>query len=158
MTDTTKKNQLPISWGSWLRTTGMVTMLVFGLIMLGGCPTQISDQAAEELQAADTTTSGDDTAALDQTSNGDDGTVDETSKEGQSSGPSVQQQTPKIGDLNGDGIIDAADVDAFTKALADLDGYAAAYPNGDPAMGDCNGDGILTMFDIECFASMLEAE
>ncbi|MGE0480810.1 MAG: hypothetical protein AB7Q17_10110 [Phycisphaerae bacterium] len=60
------------------------------------------------------------------------------------------------GDLNGDGIVDNFDIDAFVLALVDPVAFATQYPNVDPiAAGDFDGDGALTNFDIAGFARVL---
>ncbi|MBU0640938.1 MAG: hypothetical protein KKB50_18910 [Planctomycetes bacterium] len=62
------------------------------------------------------------------------------------------------GDLNGDGVFNGFDIDAFTLALADPDAYAQQYPNIDPNLvGDMNGDGQLNGFDIDGFVALLES-
>ncbi len=57
-----------------------------------------------------------------------------------------------LGDMNGDGVLDAFDVAPFELALADLDAYTAAFPGLDPiALGDINGDASLDAFDVNPF-------
>lgn len=46
------------------------------------------------------------------------------------------------GDLNCDGLVNAADVPAFVLALVDGNGYLLAYPTCDISLGDFDGDGI----------------
>ncbi len=59
------------------------------------------------------------------------------------------------GDMNCDGVTDNGDIDAFTLALTDRSGYAAAHPGCDPLNGDLNGDGLLDNADIDGFAQCL---
>ena len=59
------------------------------------------------------------------------------------------------GDVNCDGTIDAADVDAFVLAIVDADQYAAAYPDCDARAADCNGDGAIDTADIDAFVALI---
>ena len=59
------------------------------------------------------------------------------------------------GDLNCDGQVNLFDVDPFVLALADPDGYAAAYPECDGLLADANGDGVANLFDIDAFIALL---
>ncbi len=62
------------------------------------------------------------------------------------------------GDMNGDGALDAFDVNPFEIALADRDAYAAAFPDIDPDLiGDLTGDGVLDAFDVAAFEAALAA-
>ena len=61
-------------------------------------------------------------------------------------------------DMNGDGTVNAFDIDPFALALTDPDAYAAQYPDIDPlVVGDINGDGLLNAFDIDPFVQVLAA-
>jgi hypothetical protein len=61
-----------------------------------------------------------------------------------------------VGDLNGDGIVSAADIDPFVVALtAGPDAFAAQYPNGYYQNADCNGDGAVSAADIDPFVALL---
>ncbi len=61
-----------------------------------------------------------------------------------------------LGDMNGDGVLDAFDVAPFELALADAAAYAAAYPNLDPVeQGDFDGSGALDAFDVAPFEAAL---
>ena len=60
-----------------------------------------------------------------------------------------------IGDMNCDGVTDLFDIDPFALALADADGYAAAYPNCDRTRADANFDGVVDLFDIDPFVQLL---
>ncbi len=60
------------------------------------------------------------------------------------------------GDMNGDDVVDAFDIDAFILALVDPNGYAAMFPNLDPVTrGDLTGDNAVNSFDIEPFVQAL---
>ncbi len=60
------------------------------------------------------------------------------------------------GDMNGDGAIDAFDIEPFVIALTDRNTYIAMYPNIDPdEIGDTNCDGVMDTFDIEGFIGYL---
>ncbi len=60
------------------------------------------------------------------------------------------------GDLNGDGAVNAFDIDAFILALTAPAEYAVQYPELDPVLlGDLNGDGTLNAFDIDPFVNVL---
>ena len=60
------------------------------------------------------------------------------------------------GDLNGDGAVDAFDIDPFVLALTDPDAYAAQDPTVDLILvGDLNGDGAFDAFDIDPFVQVL---
>jgi hypothetical protein len=61
------------------------------------------------------------------------------------------------GDLNCDGTVNGADIDAFVLALTDPAGYAAAYPACDIKNGDCNSDGTINGLDIDPFVTLLTA-
>ncbi len=61
-----------------------------------------------------------------------------------------------LGDMNGDGAVDAFDVAPFELALADRAAYAAAFPGIDPdQVGDINGEGGLDAFDVAPFEVLL---
>jgi sugar lactone lactonase YvrE len=60
------------------------------------------------------------------------------------------------GDLNGDGAVNAFDVDAFALALSDPDEFFARYPNVDRlCAGDINSDGQVNGFDIDPFVQLI---
>ena len=61
----------------------------------------------------------------------------------------------QLGDLNCDGLVNAFDIEPFVLALANPDGYAAAYPDCWIMLADCNGDGVVDAFDIDCFVELL---
>ena len=62
----------------------------------------------------------------------------------------------QLGDLDGNGVFDAFDVDDFELALADRDAFLAAHPNIDPDLvADFNGDGVLDAFDVAGFEAAL---
>jgi uncharacterized membrane protein len=62
---------------------------------------------------------------------------------------------PAVGDTNCDGTVDAFDIEPFTLALTDPNGYAGQYPNCDIRNVDINGDGVVDAFDIEPFVELL---
>ncbi len=71
---------------------------------------------------------------------------------------SIQSLPPDIvlGDLDGNGVLDAFDVAPFELALADQEAYLAQFPGLDPvALGDVNGDGVLDAFDVSPFEMAL---
>jgi hypothetical protein len=59
------------------------------------------------------------------------------------------------GDLNCDGRIDGLDIDPFTLAVIDPDGYDTQYPGCSLTTGDLNGDGAVDSFDIDEFVALL---
>ena len=60
------------------------------------------------------------------------------------------------GDMNGDEVVNALDIDPFILALTDPDGYVAQYPNLDRIVqGDMTGEGVLDEMDIEGFVAAL---
>jgi predicted dienelactone hydrolase len=65
------------------------------------------------------------------------------------------QRTPTRGDLNCDGMIDTADVDAFVLALVSPAEHAAAFPDCPAAHADCNGDGAVDTADIDAFVALI---
>ncbi|TWT41923.1 BNR/Asp-box repeat protein [Phycisphaerae bacterium RAS1] len=60
-----------------------------------------------------------------------------------------------MADLNCDGYVSALDVNAFTAAVLDPDGYAATYPGCDILLGDANSDGETNVLDINWFVGLL---
>jgi hypothetical protein len=59
------------------------------------------------------------------------------------------------GDLNCDGAINFADVNAFVLALSDPAGYEAMYPDCNLLNGDVNFDGQVNFADINPFVALL---
>lgn len=59
-----------------------------------------------------------------------------------------------LGDMNGDGILDNADIPAFILALTDEEGYFNTYVGNPDALGDFTGDGELTNLDIFGFVDL----
>jgi hypothetical protein len=53
------------------------------------------------------------------------------------------------GDVNCDGSVDTADIDAFLLAFLNPSGYAAAYPHCDISTADINGDNAVDSADID---------
>jgi hypothetical protein len=60
-----------------------------------------------------------------------------------------------VGDLNCDGAIDTADIDAFVMALVNPGGYATTYPECDLMLADTNGDGSVDTADIDGFVALI---
>ena len=60
-----------------------------------------------------------------------------------------------MGDMNGDGKVDQADVDAFVLALSDRAAYVAQYGEENYANGDFKGSGTITFADINPFREAL---
>jgi hypothetical protein len=60
-----------------------------------------------------------------------------------------------LGDVNCDGAVDTADIDAFVLALVNPAGYAAAYPDCDIMLADCNLDGAVDTADIDAFVALI---
>ena len=59
------------------------------------------------------------------------------------------------GDLNCDGVLDAADIDAFVLALTDSAAYEAMYPGCEILRADCNHDGAVDFDDVGPFVALL---
>lgn len=62
---------------------------------------------------------------------------------------------PQKGDLNCDGHVDFADIDAFVLALSGAAGYYSVYPMCNIALADCNCDGSIDFADIDPFVQCL---
>lgn len=62
-----------------------------------------------------------------------------------------------MGDLNGDGLVNFADIDPFIAAIAGPDVYYAAYSGARRFNGDFNGDENVDFADIEAFVARLAA-
>ncbi len=61
-----------------------------------------------------------------------------------------------LGDMDGNGRLDALDVDDFEKAITNLNAYMAANPKLDPLLlADFNNDGMLSGFDTREFERRL---
>lgn len=74
------------------------------------------------------------------------------------SGVTYQQVVWILGDMNGDGFFNGADIDPFFLALGDPAAFALQYPNVDAAaVGDMNGDGLFNGADIDPFFAALGA-
>jgi len=61
----------------------------------------------------------------------------------------------RVGDVNCDGAIDTADIDAFVLALVNPVGYASAHPGCHHGLADCNGDGAVDTGDIDAFVALI---
>ncbi|MFH1747859.1 MAG: dockerin type I domain-containing protein [Planctomycetota bacterium] len=59
------------------------------------------------------------------------------------------------GDLNCDGVVDAADIAPFVLALGNRDAYAAEFPDCTIAAADINGDQMVNAYDIDGFILLL---
>ncbi|MEZ5327618.1 MAG: dockerin type I domain-containing protein [Verrucomicrobiales bacterium] len=62
---------------------------------------------------------------------------------------------PIPGDLNGDGAVNATDIDGFILALTDPASYTATTGMPPEATGDLNDDGVFNALDIEPFITLL---
>lgn len=60
-----------------------------------------------------------------------------------------------LGDLNCDGIVNAADIAPFTLALTDAAGYEATYATCDVMWADYSGDALLGVEDVAGFVADL---
>lgn len=61
-----------------------------------------------------------------------------------------------LGDMDGNDILNAYDIDGFILALQDPEGYEDQYPGLDRVKrGDCNRDGIFNAYDIDAFIQLL---
>lgn len=69
-----------------------------------------------------------------------------------SGGGSGGGETSTIGDVNGDGVVDQADLVALARFMAGIDDLE------DTTRADINGDGILSAADLTALARMLEAQ
>jgi hypothetical protein len=64
--------------------------------------------------------------------------------------------TAFYGDLNCDGLVNFADIDAFVRALAGAGPYRAAFPRCHWLNADCNADGAVNFGDINAFVNLLQ--
>ncbi len=71
------------------------------------------------------------------------------------SAPATLTVTGCRGDLNCDGRVTFADIDAFVLALSSWGGYLQRYPNCDIMFADINGDGYVTFADIDPFVAVI---
>jgi len=63
---------------------------------------------------------------------------------------------PCVGDMNCDGQVDFADINAFVLYLSNQPAWQSAYASCDPRNGDINGDGVYPSFgDINPFVTLL---
>ncbi len=72
--------------------------------------------------------------------------------------PFIRAKDCLLGDMNGDGVVDAFDAHPFEVALASPEKYMELYPGLDPTCrGDTNGDGVVDAFDVPGFEQILAA-
>jgi hypothetical protein len=62
----------------------------------------------------------------------------------------VQVSQPLPGDVNGDGVVNAADIQALGAALSNLNGY-----QGQPSVLDVNTDGVVNNLDMQALISKI---
>ena len=62
---------------------------------------------------------------------------------------------PCPGDLDGDGLCTAEDIDAFVAALVKPDQFDTLYPDSDMMSADVNQDGVVNFADINPFIELL---
>lgn len=62
------------------------------------------------------------------------------------------------GDLNCDGVISFADINAFVLALSDASAYAAQDPHCDVMLADCNGDAVVSFADVNPFVALVTGQ
>jgi hypothetical protein len=70
------------------------------------------------------------------------------------------QAASLVGDFNGDGHVNAADILAMEQALTDLPDYEAAKGLTDAqllAIGDINGDGVVNNADLQALLDLLQS-
>jgi hypothetical protein len=60
-----------------------------------------------------------------------------------------------VGDTNGDGAIDTADIDAFVTALVNPTVYESQFGESPVRRADINGDGVVDTADIDGFVAVL---
>ncbi len=65
--------------------------------------------------------------------------------------PLLTPKTPVRGDINGDGVVDEADLDAMTA----LFGLSEGDPGFDPK-ADLNSDGTIGLADVQTLVQLLE--
>jgi RHS repeat-associated protein len=65
--------------------------------------------------------------------------------------------THLLADMNCDGQLTAADIDAFVLAMTNPETYASTYPDCLAALGDVNGDGVVSAADVDPFVAMITA-
>ena len=62
------------------------------------------------------------------------------------------------GDINCDGLVSYADINAFVLALMSEAGYQAQFPSCDRLNADINGDGVVNYADINPFVALLSGK
>lgn len=66
----------------------------------------------------------------------------------------VEVRPNPVGDMNCDGVVNAADAAAFCLAVNDFSAYSAQYPTCDPLNGDVDQNGRLDHRDIDPFLDL----
>jgi len=145
-----------------------VLVLLFSatLLLPGGCPRldqgpsgdSIIDETNDDGLGPDVGNPDDDSTdpgSGDQDGTPDPGKTDPGDSPSDSDDDPPLGPAPTVGDMNGDGKVDASDIQAFILALTDPEAYKQAYPNGDPMQADANGDGRINVFDIDPFCALV---
>jgi hypothetical protein len=82
------------------------------------------------------------------------GRVDDDATGASATFRSFQVLEPLVGDMNGDGTLNAFDIEGFISALVDSQRFLEQ--NGiSPLIGDVNGDSLLNVFDIDPFVALM---
>lgn len=131
-----------------------VLVLLFSatLLLLGGCPQHAGPDVGnpdDGHQAPDTSGDGD------QDGTPDPGKTDPGDSPSDSDDDPPLGPAPTVGDMNGDGKVDASDIRGFVLAIRDPAAFQEAFPNGDIMQADANGDGQVNLFDIDAFRDLL---
>jgi len=128
-----------------------VLVLLFSatLLLLGGCP----QHAGPDVGNPDDDST--DPGSGDQDGTPDPGKTDPGDSPSDSDDDPPLGPAPTVGDMNGDGKVEASDIRGFVLAIVDPVAYKQAYPNGDPMQADANGDGNVNLFDIDPFCALV---
>lgn len=127
---------------SWVELTDWDGMLVFG------ANARWNEVGTVRCYGDDATITGFDPGRYELRSDGDYYYLKRISSGGGSGGG----ETSVTGDVNGDGVVDQADLVALARFMAGIDDLE------DTARADINGDGILSAADLTALARMLEAQ
>lgn len=65
---------------------------------------------------------------------------------------------PRLGDVNCDGVVNFADIDAFVAALAGQAAFVETFPGCNWLAADTNMDGRVTFDDIDAFVTLLHQD